>query len=385
MPTITGMMSFRSARVVSDCLNIGVGPMKAAVCHEFSQPLVVEEVTLRAPLPGEVEVTIKACAICHSDISYAEGAWRGTLPAVFGHEAAGYVSALGAGVGGFQVGDSVLVTLIHACGQCVSCRQGHPTRCETPLKRDHGPLKTADGGSLGQGLNTGAFAEKVVVDQSQIVEIPQDLPMDAACLLSCGVITGVGAVVNTAGVGAGSSVVVIGAGGVGLNAIQGAAICGASTIIAVDLSQEKLDAATEFGATHGILATNTKPHRQVRKLTGGRGADYVFVTVGAAEAYQTAPQYLNVGGKMVMVGMPPLGVTATYEPVLMALASKSMIGSYMGDTVLGRDIPYLIDLYKQGRLKLDELITRRYRIEEINEAIADTVAGNARRNVIVFD
>jgi len=359
--------------------------MKAAVCHEFSQPLVIEEVALRAPQQGEVEVAIKACAICHSDISYAQGAWGGTLPAVFGHEAAGHVTAIGAGVSGFDLGDTVLVTLIRSCGHCVSCHEGQPSRCETGVDRDHGPLSTLDGGILNHGLQTAAFAEKAVVDQTQIVKIPDDLPMDAACLLACGVITGVGAATNTAKVKPGSSVVVIGAGGVGLNAIQGAVICGASTIIAVDLSQEKLDAALEFGATHGILATGPKPHRQVKKLTGGRGADYVFVTVGAAQAYQTAPQYLNVGGTVVMVGMPPLGATATYEPVLVASASQTMVGSKMGDTVLNRDIPYLIDLYKQGRLKLDELVTRRYPIEEINEAIADTVAGNARRNVIVFD
>ncbi|MFQ5438486.1 MAG: Zn-dependent alcohol dehydrogenase [Paracoccaceae bacterium] len=359
--------------------------MKAAVCHAFGEPLVIEEVNLRAPQAGEVQVAIRACAICHSDILYAQGAWGGTLPAVFGHEAAGHICGLGEGVTGYAIGDTVLATLIHSCGHCVSCREGQPARCETSVDRDRGPLTTADGGVLSQGLQTAAFAEKTVVDQSQIVKIPADIPLDAACLLSCGVITGVGAATNSANVRPGSSVVVIGAGGVGLNAIQGAAICGAASIIAVDLAQDKLDAAMEFGATHGILASAGKPHRLVKQLTNGRGADYVLVTVGVAQAYQEAPRYLCRGGMMVMVGMPPAGHSASYEPTNVASAGHTFRGSKMGDAVLWRDIPYLVDLYKQGRLKLDELVTRRYRLEEINEAIADTVAGNARRNVIMFD
>jgi len=359
--------------------------MKAAVCHEFGKPLVIQEVSLRAPQKGEVEVKLSACAICHSDISLAEGDWGGYLPAVYGHEAAGHVTAIGDGVTGYAVGDTVLVTLIRSCGHCVSCSGGQPARCETGVDRVKGPLSAVDGTPIEHGLQTGAFAESAVVDQSQLAKIPSDMPMDAASLLSCGVITGVGAATNTAKIKPGSSVVVIGAGGVGLNAIQGAAICGASKIIAVDLSQEKLDTAKEFGATHGVLATQEKPHRVVKKLNGGRGVDYVLVAVGAIQAYQTAPQFLCVGGTLVMVGMPPSGAKMTIQPVMMAATSHTMTGSNMGDTMLSRDIPYLVELYQQGRLKLDELITRRYRLEDINEAIADTVAGNARRNVIMFD
>ncbi|MCB1366228.1 MAG: Zn-dependent alcohol dehydrogenase [Rhodobacteraceae bacterium] len=359
--------------------------MKAAICREFNKPLVIEEVNLRPPLAGEVEVRLAAVAICHSDILYAEGAWGGSLPAVFGHEAAGHVVAVGAGVTGYAEGDAVVVTLIHSCGHCVPCNHGQPARCETGVDRDHGPLTTADGGPLHYGLQTAAFAERVVVHASQLARIPADMPMDSACLLACGVITGVGAATNTAKIRPGSSVVVIGAGGVGLNAIQGAAICGAAKIIAVDLSAEKLAAAREFGATDGVLASEDKPHRVVKALNGGRGVDYVLVTVGAISAYQSAPQYLCRGGMLVMVGMPPSGAEVRYEPVNIAAASHVIAGSNMGDTMLTRDIPYLVDLYQQGRLKLDELVTRRYRLEQINEAIADTVAGNARRNVIVFD
>ncbi len=359
--------------------------MKAAVCHEFGQPLVVEEVELRAPEFGEVQVDVKACAICHSDIAYMEGSFGGSLPAVYGHEAAGIVTALGTGTSGYNLGDPVLVTLIRACGHCASCADAAPTTCETVHDRTRGPLSTSGGGLLEQGLSAGAFAQRVVVDQSQIARIPADIAMEAACLLSCGVITGFGAVSNTAKMNPGSSVVVLGAGGVGLNAIQGAVVCGASKIIAVDMTEEKLDTALEFGATHGVLVTSDKPHKQVKSLTGGRGADYVFVTVGASQAYDGAAKYLARRGSVVAVGMPPMGVKSSYSPLLLADAGQSILGSKMGGTVLKRDIPYLIDLYAQGRLKLDELVTRRYRLDEINDAIADTKAGNARRNVIVFD
>ena len=357
--------------------------IKAAVCHTFGSALQIEDVQLRAPQTGEVQVDLAAVAICHSDISYADGAWGGSLPAVYGHEAAGHISAIGPGVTGVAIGDPVVVTLIRACGQCPSCGAGKPTICETPYDGDHGPLKTADGGKLHQAMACGAFAEKVVVDHSQIVKIPDDMQMDVASLLSCGVITGVGAVVNAAGLRAGQDVVVIGAGGVGLNAIQGARIAGARRIVAVDMSQEKLTVAREFGATDGVLASDGKPWRAAKSAMG-RGADAVIVTVGAARAYDEAPRYLAYGGKVVMVGMPATGAASTYEAANFAATGQSMIGSKMGDTVIKRDIPWMVDLYQQGRLKLDELISGRWRLDQINEAIADTKTGAARRNVILL-
>ena len=357
--------------------------IKAAVCHEFGKPLVVEDVHLRDPEQGEVLVDLEAVAICHSDIIYAEGGWGGSLPAVYGHEAAGRVSEVGAGVTGIAAGDPVVVTLIRACGQCPSCGAGKPTTCETPYDGDLGPLSQMDGGKLHQAMACGAFAEKVVVDQSQVVKIPEGMAMDTASLLSCGVITGVGAVVNAAGLRAGQDVVVIGAGGVGLNAIQGARIAGARRIVAVDMSQEKLDTAQSFGATDGVLATEEKPW-QAAKRAMGRGADAVIVTVGAIPAYDQAPRYLAGGGRVVMVGMPHSGAESRYEPVNFAAAAQGMIGSKMGDTVIRRDIPWMIDLYQQGRLKLDELISNRWRLDQINEAIEDTKTGSARRNVILL-
>lgn len=357
--------------------------IKAAVCHAFGDPLRIEEVELRAPKEGEVEVTLEAVAICHSDITYASGAWGGSLPAVYGHESAGRITAVGPGVRGLSPGDPVVATLIRACGACPSCAGGKPVICETGYDGDHGPLTMPDGGTLHQAMASGAFAERIVVDQSQVVKLPQDIAMDAACLLACGVITGIGAVVNAAGLRAGQDCVVIGAGGVGLNAIQGARIAGARRIVAVDMSPEKLEVAREFGATDGVLATDPAPWQAARAALG-RGADTVFVTVGAAGAYDSAPNYLAKGGKVVMVGMPASGAFSSYEAGNIAAAGQVMVGSKMGDAVISRDIPWMVDLYRQKRLKLDELISGRWSLSQINEAIADTKAGGARRNVIVF-
>jgi Zn-dependent alcohol dehydrogenase len=240
-----------------------------------------------------------------------------------------------------------------------------------------------DGGVLFQAMACGAFAEKVVVDQSQLVHLPATMEKDVASLLSCGVITGVGAVVNAAQMRAGQDVVVIGAGGVGLNTIQGARIAGARRIVAVDMSEDKLADAMEFGATDGVLATEKSPWRSAIKAMG-RGADYVFVTVGAISAYDSAPRYLGRGGKVLMVGMPHSDQVSSYSPVMMAAVGQGMQGTKMGDVVIRRDIPWMIDLYNQGRLKLDELISNRWTLEQINEAIADTNTGSAKRNVILF-
>lgn len=355
--------------------------IRAAVCHEFGKPLVIEHVEIAAPQGRALEVTLEACAICHSDISYADGIWGGILPAVYGHEAAGRITAVGDEVTGFGIGDKVIVTLIRSCGTCAPCASGTPTACETP--RGPQPLSLPDGRPLLAAMNCGAFAEKVVVDQSQVAKVPEDMPAAVASLLSCGVITGIGAVVNAAGLRPGQDAVVIGAGGVGLNAIQGARLAGARRIVAVDMTPEKLADAIEFGATDGVLATDEAPWTRVSELIG-RKADAVFVTVGAIRAYDQAPRYLAPGGKLVMVGMPASGTTSSYEPDMFASLSQGMVGSKMGNVVLSRDIPWLVDLYRQGRLKLDELVSKSWPLEQINEAIADTKSGAARRNVIIF-
>ncbi len=359
--------------------------MKAAVCYEFGKPLVVEEVELDPPKSGEVKVKLAACAICHSDIHYAEGAWGGRLPAIYGHEAAGVVEEVGPEVSLTAPGDHVVVTLIRSCGDCFYCAQGDPNMCETVFRLDKNDCHHGkDGGRIKQGLRTGAFAEYVVVDESQVVTIPKDVPLDSASLLACGVITGLGAVVNTAKVPAGSAVVVIGTGGVGLNSVQGAALSGAQPIIALDLSDEKLAAAKAFGATDAINPAANDAAEAVKGLTQGRGADFVFVTVGSVKAIEDGLSLLRKNGTLVVVGMPAAGALAQFEPLTLADLGYRIIGSKMGSTRLRVDVPRLVAHYQQGRLKLDELITGRYPLDQINEAIAEVNRGEALRNVIVF-
>lgn len=358
--------------------------MRAAVCRAFGEPLTVEEVAIAPPGPGQVAVRLAACAICHSDLAAASGAWGGVLPAVFGHEASGVVTAVGAGVRGFAAGEPVLVTLIRACGTCAACAGGAPTSCDHAWDVGPSPLTDAVGRPVFQGLRTAAFAEEVVVDVSQIARLPEDIPLDVACLLACGVITGFGAVVNTAGLRPGQSAAVIGAGGVGLNAVQGAAISGAGAVIAVDPVASKLEAALRFGATAGVPA-GPEAGEEIRRLTGGRGVDYAFVTVGVPAAFAEAATYLASDGAVVVVGMPPNGTSVGYDPSGMAGRNQRILGSRMGRTVLARDVPLLIGHWRAGRLKLAELVTARYPLEEINAAIAATKSGAVLRNVIVFD
>lgn len=328
---------------------------------------------------------VAACAICHSDIHFWEGAWGGALPAVYGHEAAGVVEEVGATVAGFSVGDHVVVTLIRSCGRCHFCAQGEPVLCEASFSLDRqSPISAKGGGSIVQGLRTGAFAEYVTVHASQAAVIPKEMPLDSASLLACGVITGVGAVVNTAAVRAGSSVVVIGTGGVGLNSVQGAAIAGASPIIAVDLSDMKLVAAKDFGATHTINPARENVVERVRALTNGRRADYVMVTVGAKPAIEQGLTLIRRGGNLVIVGMPASGVLTEFDPGWLASDGQRILGSKMGSARLAIDVPNLVRLYQQGRLKLTELISGRYKLAEINSAIASVVRGEALRNVIIF-
>jgi Zn-dependent alcohol dehydrogenase len=359
--------------------------MKAAVCYEFGKPLVIEDVVLDPPQANEVRVKVSACAICHSDILYMDGAWGGTLPAIYGHEAAGVVTEVGPGVTLANVGDPVVVTLIRSCGRCFYCDKGEPQLCETRFRLDkQGPLHTQDGKPILQALRTAAFAEEVVVHESQIVGMPADMPMASASLLACGVITGYGAVVNTAQIPTGSSVVVIGTGGVGLNSVQGAALSGATPLIAMDLVDSKLATARAFGATHTVKASDSDATEQIRALTGGRGADYVFVTVGSERAINQALDLIRRGGTLVLVGMPASGVKLTIEAANFAGDEQHVMGSKMGSTRLRVDVPKLMALYQNGRLKLDELVTKQYPLEEINEAVAAVKQGEALRNVIIF-
>jgi S-(hydroxymethyl)glutathione dehydrogenase/alcohol dehydrogenase len=358
---------------------------KAAVCRVFGAPLTVETVELAEPGAGEVLIRTSACAICHSDIFFIDGAWGGELPAVYGHEAAGVVEAVGAGVTRLKVGDHVVATLIRNCGFCPACAEGAPVFCEEVFPLDRAtPLHDGAGKPVVHGLRTGAFAEHMVVDQSQAIAIPKDIPLDSAALIACGVLTGMGAVLNTAGVKAGSSVAVIGCGGVGLNSIQGARISGASLIIAIDVEPLKLFAAREFGATETINARSEDVVERVTALTGGRKVDWVFVTVGIKGAAEQGVSLMKRNGATVLVGMPPSGVLATIDPGWLAADGQRILGSKMGSARPAIDVPKIVQLYREGRLKLDQLISGRYRLDSINEALASSRSGAAVRNVIVF-
>ncbi|MDG1410204.1 MAG: Zn-dependent alcohol dehydrogenase [Acidimicrobiales bacterium] len=359
--------------------------VKAAVCREFGAPLVVEEIEVSPPGPGEVRVTVKACAICHSDIMLGEGSWGGVLPGVYGHEAAGEIESVGEGVDTVVVGDRVVISLIRSCGQCHACVSGIHPSCTGEFGIDSSaPLCGQEGEAITHGLGTATFAEQAVVDASQVVKLPDDIPWASASMLGCGVITGFGAVVNTAKIEAGSHVAVIGCGGVGINSLQGAALAGARTVIAIDLEADKRDGAFEFGATHAVDPTAPDAVDDVKALTDGRGVDYAFVTVGAKPAIESAQWFVAAGGAVVIAGMTASGVNPEIDTTMIADSSQRILGSKMGSGRLAIDIPNLVDLYAQGRLKLDELVSDTYSLDEINEAIASTKAGSARRNVIIF-
>jgi len=359
--------------------------VKAAVCYQFGAPLRVEDIEIDPPQRGEVRIRLKACGICHSDIHFIDGAWGGTLPSVFGHETAGVVEAVGSEVDGIAPGDRVIATLLRNCGDCYYCTHDASHLCEGsfPLDRQH-RLHTAGGVDLVQGLRTGGFAEAVVVDQSQVEPIPDDMPFESAALLGCAVLTGWGAVVNTAQVPVDSSVAVLGAGGVGVNALQAAALAGADPVIAIEPAADKRAAATAFGATHAIDATSPDLEAAVRGITGERGVDYAFVTVGSSRVIAQALRLVRPGGTVVLVGMPAAGDLLPLEAADLAGRGQRILGSKMGSASLKRDIPRLVDLYRAGRFKLDELVSGRYPLEQINEAIASVKQAQALRNVILF-
>ena len=359
--------------------------MRAAVCRAFGAPLEIEDLELDPPESGEVRVRVAACAICHSDVSLVDGAWGGALPSVFGHEVAGVVQDVGSDVS-VSPGSRVVVSLLRSCGHCFFCRRGESHLCEHefPIDRD-GRLRTRTGELVSQGLHVAGFAEEVVVDQSQVAVVSRSLPLESAALLGCGVVAGFGAVVDRARVAKGSSVLVIGAGGVGLNSLQGAAHCGASPIVAVDVSPAKREAATRFGATQVLDPAEGDLAARVRALTAGRGADYVFVTVGRGSAIELGLACVRRGGTLVVVGMPPAGETFQVEAVGLAHDDVRILGSKMGSARLADAVPRLVELYADGRLQLDELVTGRFPLERINEALASTRAGETIRNVIVFD
>lgn len=358
---------------------------RAAACWSFGEPLLVEVVGLRDPQDREVVVRIAACAVCHTDLAFIEGVWGGELPAVYGHEAAGVVEAVGPGVTHTGAGDHVVVTLVRSCGSCALCRRGLPALCERRLDLPPSPtpLQTTDGRPVVQGLRTAAFAERVLVHESQVVPVSGEIPLESAALIGCGVVTGVGAVLNTARVEAESTVGVIGTGGVGLNAVQGAVIAGASMIVAVDLATPKLEAARLFGATHTLNPAVDDVESNVAELTDGSGLDYVIVTAGSAPAVEQGLRLVGSAGAVVLVGMPG-GATATIDPEQITDRGVRILGSKVGSTRTQVDVPAVVAHYEEGRLKLDELISHRFPLDQINDALAVARSGVALRSVVVF-
>ena len=359
--------------------------MRAAVCRAFGSPLELEDLVLEPPRDGEVDVRLVAAAICHSDIALLDGAWGGDLPAVYGHEAAGVVKVVGPGVAGITPGARVVVSLLRSCGECFFCQRGESHLCEHEFPADRtSPLRTTHGEVVSHGLHTAAFAESVVVDASQLAEVPSSLSFDVAALLGCGVVTGFGAVVDRAGVPEGSSVLVVGTGGVGLNSVQGAAHTGAAPIVGADTSAAKRHWALRFGATHVVDPGSDDLSDAVHSVTDGRGVDYAFATVGSASVIEATLRCVRRGGTLVVVGMPPSGETFRVEAVDLAHNDVRILGSKMGSAHLADAVRRLVALYERGELLLDELITGRYPLERINDAIAAARSGEAIRNVLML-
>ncbi len=360
--------------------------MKAAVLREVGKPLQIEDVQIDKPGPHEVLIRTVAAGVCHSDLHFIEGSYPHPLPAVLGHESAGVVEAVGAEVRTVKPGDHVITCLSAYCGHCDYCLTGHMSLCVSPdTKRgsDEPPRLTQGGAPLPQFLNLSSFAEQMLVHEHACVAIRKDMPLDRAALIGCSVTTGVGAVIHTSGVRPGETVAVVGCGGVGLSAINGAAIAGAGRIIAIDLSPAKENLAKIFGATDFICAADGDAVKKVIEMTRG-GVHHAFEAIGLAKTAEQAFNMLRRGGTANIIGMIPVGQTISLMGAAF-LGERRIQGSMMGSNRFPVDMPRLVDFYMSGRLKLDDMVSRRIRLEQVNEAFAEMKRGEIARSVIVFD
>src|SRR5262245_19302550 len=363
--------------------------MRAAVLYEAGTPLRVEEVDLEAPHAGEVRVRVAAAGVCHSDYHYMRGDLVGNLPVVLGHEGAGVVEEVGPGVTSFRPGDHVVLLWRTACGRCEFCSRGRPALCPegasvraTGRMPDGTSRLSRDGQEIRHFLGVSCFAEQTVCQERSLLKLPEDVPLPVGAVAGCAVMTGVGAVVNTAKVEPGSSVLVVGAGGVGLCAIMGAVLAGAARIVAADLNPNKLELATSFGATDVVDASQEDVVAAVRELTGG-GVDYAFEVIGLAGTVVQAVKALRTGGTAVAIGMAPVGAEAPIDVLDLVRQEKTLKGSVYGSTRPQTDFPRLFELYRRGRLPLDRLLTREWRLDQINEAYDALVAGSVARSVLI--
>jgi S-(hydroxymethyl)glutathione dehydrogenase/alcohol dehydrogenase len=361
--------------------------MKAAMFHGPKQPLLIEDVELDKPQQHEVLVRTVASGVCHSDLHFVDGFYPYPAPAVLGHEAAGIVEEVGKDVTYLKPGDHVIACLSVYCGECESCMSGHPNRCSNKAATQRDPKDkpriTQKGKLINQFLDLSSYCEKMLVHEHALVKINNDIPLDRAALVGCGVTTGVGAALNTAKVAPGSTVAVFGCGGVGLAAIQGARIAGARKIIAVDMFEGKLAMAKRLGATDSVDASNSDPVDEIRKMTGG-GVDYSFEAIGLKKAAEQAFNALKPGGTATVIGMIPVGQKVEIDG-FMFLSERKLQGSNMGSNRFRIDMPRYLDFYLQGRLKLDEMISRRGKLEDVNEAFRAMKAGEVARTVLMFE
>jgi len=361
------------------------GAMRAAVLHSIPGDLVIEDVAVDTPARREVRIRTAAAGLCHSDLHFLEGKYPYLTPVVMGHESAGVVEEVGEDVTYVKPGDHVITCLSVFCGHCEYCLSGRPSLCQAPERNraDHeGSRLSLNGAPVSQLINCGSFAEEMLVHENALVKIRDDMPLDGAALIGCGVTTGLGAVFRTARIEAGSTVAVIGCGGIGLNCVQGAAIAGASRIIAVDLNETKLKMAEQFGATDLVDAGAGDPIAQVQALTGG-GVEYSFEAIGLKQTAEQAFAMLRPGGTATVIGMIPFGVSIELNGFEF-LMEKKIQGSNMGSNRFRVDMPRYVDMYLDGRLKLDELVSARIGLDDVNDGFEAMKRGDIARSVIVF-
>lgn len=360
--------------------------MRAAILEHPGQPLVIADLALGDMGPHEVRVRTAAVGLCHSDLHYIDGTVSQPLPVVLGHEVSGIVEAVGSEVRRLRPGDHVVGCLSVFCGTCEQCISGQMVLCGNPdVKHAPGVARrlTRQGSHVGQAFNLGAFAEEMLVHENALVKIREDMPLDRAALIGCGVLTGTGSVFRTAQVPPGATVAVIGCGGVGLSAVMGAHLAGALRIIAIDMLPSKLDMAVEFGATDTVNPKDGDPVQQVLELTGG-GVDFAFECIGLKPTAEQAFNMLGAGGTATLMGVMPPDMILEI-PGRSFLRQKRIIGSLMGSNQFPTDIPRLVDFYMQGRLPLDRLISRRLKLDEINDGFRALQAGEVARSVITFE
>jgi S-(hydroxymethyl)glutathione dehydrogenase/alcohol dehydrogenase len=362
---------------------------KAAVLYEPNKPMAIETIDLEEPKQQEVLVKIAAAGVCHSDFHIMKGEWTHPLPAVLGHEGAGVVERVGPGVTRVQPGQSVILNFRANCGTCHYCVIGRPVLCngvEAPRNTlfDGTSRLSKDGKLVHHMARTSCFSQYAVVPESGAVPVRADMPLDKACLVGCAVMTGVGAVTNTAKIEAGSKVAVIGCGGVGLNSVQGAVLAGAGQIVAIDMLDNKLEYAREFGATHLVNAGNGDAVARVKELTGG-GVDYSFEAIGNSHTILQAYEMLAPGGVAVVVGMAAETDEISINALSLPRTECSIVGSWYGGARPWVDLPRIADLYLGGQLKIDPMISRTYPLEEINAAYDALAAGEVARSIILFD